>query len=530
MATIQYGALQLVPAPLLGLNVQSKFLGADIRFANRKVYSLKGTIINPTTDGISGIYTDQNSLITGFKDSYFPFSIDGNIVGYPKINSISFDNGPLVRTNGYNIELEVLDSGNPFQFTGVEYGFTGVSGLFYNIESISENLEFSSDFRTSNRTHSVDITYRTGFNINPLLNAKLIASGLIKNIAAYPFITTIGPSGITTYEERINEFAGNYSVTEKFASTTGNLNYEHFLSWQFQLAENGIITVTENGLVKGYDPNRYNNAKSGYALAMPGTYNNCQSFYSRYASGTLNNTYLADSRVDDINLGQITYARAFTDETGVSTFKWQYSQSLTLEGNFMRTAEQGNIFGLNHISQRFSTASGAWETIRPGIQQRLSEQYSGYGFTGFIYNVGRSQTFDRFNGKIDYSYEYSNRNTYSLGSGIRSLEMTITDQPPLHANVFFNVINAGVIAQSLEATKQGQRTVALDIVAFRETAQTGLLQFTTNKLNERRPLGTSFIDPFLNRLSVTYNPLVNSLTAESTYLFGGFRTVSGLDL
>lgn len=531
MATIRYGTLDLVPAPELGIAINSRFFGADIRFATSKIYSLKGTILNLQQSGFSGIFIQQTQIETGFYPNYLPFYINGVIVGYPQVKSISFDNSTYVQKNVYNIELEFLDSGNPFQITGAEYGFTGVSCLFNNIENLTESLDYQTDFRTYGYTHSIDITYRSGFNIDPLLNAKLIASGLVNNKSAFPFVTIGGPSGVKTYEERIDTFGGNYSVTEKFHGTTGNDVFTHLFSTQLQLDQNGIVTVSQNGQIQGYDPNRYANAKVGYVSVISNAYNNCQDLYSRNSSGFLNNVYLADTRADDINLGQITYSRSFNDETGVSTFRWQYNQSFEKEENFVRANENGTINGLGHISTRFAVASGAWiGTVKPGILQRLLEQYSGIGLTGNIFNVGRSQTFDKFDGSISYAYDFSNRNIYNLGSGIRSLETTITDQYVLAAVAKFSVINAGEIIQSLQTTRPGQRTVALEIIALRDTPKETLFQFCTNSTNMWRPTGTNFIDPYLSKLSFNYAPLVNSLGSNASYDFNGVRSITNLDL
>lgn len=530
MATVTYGALNLVPAPELGIAINSKFFGADIRYARSKTYSLRGTILSNQTSGVSGIYTLQNQIVTGFQPNYLPFYINGTLIGYPQVKTISFDNSPLIQKDAYSIELEFLDSGNPFQITGINYGFTGVSGLFYNLESLTENLDYTTDFKTYSYAHSVDVVYRSGFNVDPLFNAKLIASGLINNKTAFPFITSGGPSGIKVYEEKIDQFGGNYSVTEKFHGTTGNSPFTHLYALRLELDTNGITSVSQEGEIQGYDPNKYLNAKNGYATVTLDIFNNCQSFYLRNLSGALNNTYLSDTRTDDLNLGKITYARSFTDETGVSDVRWQYTQSIELDENFVKASENGSIIGLGHITTRFATASGAWNVVRTGIEGRILDQFSGQGLTGQLYNVGRSQTYNRFEGSIGYGYDYSNRNVYNLGSGIRLLETTVSDQIPIHAVVNFNVINAGVLVQDLFTTKPGQRTVSADIIALRDTSKDTLFQFTTNVCNGYRPTGTTFIDPYLSRLNINYSPLVNSLKCEAVYDYNGLRTISGLDL
>lgn len=530
MATVKYGTLELIPSPQLGVTVRSNFFGADIRYSRTQTYALKGFLLNEQTSGVSGIFLQQADIVTGFASDYQPFIIDGQIIGYPKVNSISFEESNFLLKDGYNIELEFRESGNPFQITGDVYGFTNVTGLFYNIDSLSESLSYNTDFKSHNYSHSVDITYVTGFGVDPLLNAKLIASGLLANKSQFPFAISGGSFGNKTYEERIDIFNGSYSVGENFVGSTGTTPYNHTFSVSVTNDANGITTVSQQGNIQGFDPNKYVNAQSGYLAVRDTIYPTCTGVYGRYADGILNNTFLSDSRVDDVLGGSIQYARTFTDETGVSDTRWQYTHNLVLEGANINLSENGSIIGLGHISMRFNQASGMWDNVRPNIQQRLLEQYSGFGATGAIYNTSRAQTFDKFNGQISYDYQFSNNNSFGLGSGIRSLDVTVTDNLPIHNRVIFNVIHVGQVLQNLQSTRQGERNVSLEIQAFRETPQTGILAFTMHSLNKHRPVGAGFIDPFINDLSLNLDPLSNSLSAQASYIYGGYKSENNIDV
>jgi hypothetical protein len=530
MATVKYGALQLTPAPLVGISLRSNFFGENIRFSRTKVYALKGTILTDEQNNISGISLSHRDIVTGFAENYLPFTIDDVVVGYPKVTNLAFDQSNYLLREGYTVELEFLESGSPFQTTGAYYGFTGVTGLFFNIQSLSESLNYNTDFKSYNYSHSVNVTYRTGFNVDPLLNAKIIASGLLNNKSIYPFAISGGSFGNKVYEEKTDIVNGSYDVTENFIGSTGTGAYNHNYSVSINLNAEGITEVSQNGTIQGFNPNKYDNAKSGYAEIRNTIYQNCSGEYARYVVGTLNNTFLTDTRVDDILNGNIHYTRSFNDATGISDVKWVYSTSIELEGNKINAGEQGQIEGLGHISVRFSQASGFFTSIRPSIEQRVLEQYSGYGLTGVIYPISREQGFDRFHGSINYNYQFSNNNNFGLGSGIRSLETTITDQLPAHARVNFNVIHQGVLIQSLNSTKQGERNVNLTIQAFKETPVTGLLEFAKHTLNKYRPTGDEQLDPFLNGLRLNYNPVTNYLSSDAQYIYGGMKLDTDLNI
>lgn len=532
MATVKYGTLDLIPAPLIGINIQSRFFGADIRFSRSQIYSLRGTLLNNQTSGISGIFLQQQDIVTGLASDYQPFLVNGQFIGFPKVNSISFDESNYLQKDGYTIELEFLESGNPFQITGLVYGFTGVTGLFYNIESLSEDLNYNTDFKTFNYSQSIDINYRTGVGIDPLLNAKIIASGLINSKAGIPFVVTSGSFGNTTYEERTDIFNGSYGVTQNFVGSTGTGAYNHNYSVSVRLEENGITNVSQNGTILGFDPNKYQNAKSGYADIRNTIYNTCSGAYVRYVGGLLNDTYLSDSRIDDVLAGSINYSRAYNDGTGIqSGTTWQYTHQMTLNGNKINLSEQGSVGGYGHISTRFNQASGVFDSVRPGIPSRTLTFYSGFKQTGQIYNLSKNHTYDRFNGTIGYDYEFSNDNNFGLGSGIRSLISTVSDNLPIHNRVAFSVVHQGVLLQNLDSTRQGERSVALEIQAFRDTTQTGILQFCTNTLNKYAPVNLAqTIDPFLNALSLNYNPLENNLSCNAQYVFGGYKNSESLNI
>lgn len=525
MATVSYGALSLSPSPLVGINIQSKFFGADIRYALAKTYTLAGTILSNITSGISGLHTQQESIITGFATDYLPFSIDGKIIGYPKVGNVSFDVGTWVQKQNYTIDLEFLESGNPFQVTGDYYNLTGISGLFHNIENLNETLEYNTDFKTYGYTHNIEIQYRTGVDIDPFLNSKIIASGLLNNTGFFPFAISGGVSGVTTYEERENVFDGVYGVTKRFEGTTGTGTYDHLYSLNLRLEENGNITTTQNGRIRGLGTDKYGAAKNGYNIVKNGIYESCSGFYGIYSQdGVLSSTYIADHRADDTNKGEINYARTFTNESGISNVRWRYSHEVTRDENDFTASERGNINGMGHASVRFDQASGEWLAIESGIRNRVLSEFSGFGGTGNMYLVSKEKGFNRFNGSINYSYMWSNAVGIGAGSGIQSYETVVDDQLPMSKRVYISAATVGVLAQSLNRTTQGSRTVSVHVQSFRETDYPTRFDFCKHKINENRPLDSAMLDPFLNSLSIDYTPAEGIIDARAEYLWGGYKT------
>lgn len=114
---------------------------------------------------------------------------------------------------------------------------------------------------------------------------------------------------------------GQYSISE---SWIGSLHSQQLdLEISLEESQNGIVTVTANGNIIGFDSNsfsnkKYNklsNAESYLDFLESNIYDICNSCYSNSYGGTLRNIYLSKSIGRNISSGNITFNYSFDDTT-----------------------------------------------------------------------------------------------------------------------------------------------------------------------------------------------------------------------
>lgn len=510
MATLKYGAIELVPSPLLSLAIEGRFFGNESSYSRSKRYVLNGTILDQVDlVGISGIATRQNDIITGFSIDFNPLMIDGVLVGYPRVLSTSFENGSWVQKNVYKIELEILDSGNP-KITG----YANIpADLFGHTSDITENFSYSFDGTERSCAHSIQVQGQTGYGYDSLVSAKIIASGLLESVWGDPAINGQSAYASKTYEERMDVENGNYSIVENLLWSTGIYSHNYTLSLR---QSDGITSVEQRGKIIGYTDTKYQAALSGYNEISPLIYSNCNGIYSNYGCpAVLNTTWITNGKSENVNEGIIDYSRTFTDESGVGPYKWQYGFTYRLVDSHVEAAEDGSIVGMGAISSRMSVVNNAWKEIESGIPLRIVENKPSW-VTGVFFPTSRRQNMDEFAGSISYEYAFSDCLKYSGSSEVRLKEINITDSPPRENKVTFRVPFLGVIQQDIYALTFGERRVALKVEGFRESTISGLKDEAKTLFNTYRPTGT---DSYINSVSVRSSPLLKNIDAEASWLY-----------
>lgn len=209
----------------------------------------------------------------------------------------------------------------------------------------------------------------------------------------------------------------------------------------------------------GYDPLF---AMSGSIKIPSGTYsayNHVRTQNVNYFGGEygINETWV---------LSTGNYYETFTIETRRGTQDGLTQTSLQgvvvgLDTNVIGTSN----FPLN--SDKFTHASGAWETIvKPSLLTR-AQNYTGLtlNITPLTEVIGRNPNA----GTLNYSYEYNNRPSACLGTGVLSENITVTDDnkdAEITEIASILVLNRteGPVLQSLGTTKAKRRQVSIEAV------------------------------------------------------------------
>lgn len=163
----------------LSIQQQSRFFQAGFNYSANKNLNIRGLLTDLTNSfGVTGIWSGISDTNLAAID-YQPLLINGVNFGSGRITSINYDSDKDVRTKGYNATIEVLESGNLFNFTGSNYNGIDLRNSQY-LEDFNENWSFSKKPNGGySSNHSASIRFTTGVgNLNAIEAAKSLAKTL----------------------------------------------------------------------------------------------------------------------------------------------------------------------------------------------------------------------------------------------------------------------------------------------------------------------------------------------------------------
>ena len=315
-----YGDYEFAPVPTFGWTTEIIRDGTGSAIYKRHTLDFTGTLLFDSVSEsgqLDNMITKQNALrnALGSGNQEWRLTYDGSTLidgKYPRVQDVAIDEGLWVDKCGYTFSF-VYDE--DFEDTG--------------IESYSESWEYSESENRRTVTISHDISAK-GQNTNPsgtsnaLTNAKdyvLAKTGYTNAVSDSPFFCQA--SGLTTsaYEEgrveSIDVASDTYGVTESFILSSGT--FVHTYNTQYSQDENGIVTVTVNGSIKGLG--RFGqalvNAKDAWSneieAYIPGMASGAYVYYGG-ASDLYTNNRESFSITENEMAGTIDYSVSYNDD------------------------------------------------------------------------------------------------------------------------------------------------------------------------------------------------------------------------
>lgn len=416
-------------ASLLGLNYEFEFIGENFNFRNRKDLDIEGDVIissgysgvRPIWSGISGIISTQ----TDYKN----IVLNGTSFGSGRLNSISFQPGVDVRRKKYSASFSVFSSGN---FANLNQ--SGYSGLYTgflaqdvrNIESLDETFDFQvNDDRTFtyNRELSFNLqSGRTSADLDTLHSkAKQIATFIFQSDVTFPFLNSEYPSfyetqGKKVYTENYDLVNSQYSFSETFTFQNSN-NYIWTYDYSLNTEDGSETSVVEKGTFKGVNLSNYAAALAAFNTNFPASYSRCSGIYNYYygTGCVLKNIPISIEINRDNFAGSINYTVNYsTSNKYQSGVVWDYTNSCDNSDGTYKVSEKGSIVGLGVRTGKYNAAHSFYLT---GVAPTVGSRITGY-FTGVKTILGVSCDLDlvesassithaEFEGKVDYSFDYS---------------------------------------------------------------------------------------------------------------------------
>lgn len=507
---------------LLGYTHDNQFFGELFNFQSKKNLSIEGSLLDLTnSSGVSsGIWNSGNALIG---TDYTQININGVSFGSGRLVSLNFLPSQDLNEKIYNASVEIINTGNLYNFTG--YFYQNIDSSNYSlIDNISEEFSFNQNSQgDKNFVHSVNLRVFSGSG-DALALAKRIASGLkeASNITGL-FSGYLNANRKKYYQESINKITNEYGFTETYNSLQETGNYSIQFSHSLTLNEDGFIEVSENGNIVG--TTNWPATISGLNTELSKSFTRCSEVYSGYSPTThlLNPKLLSLNKQLNEFENTATYSASFTNNLALRTgFSWIYTHEISESDGIAVVNEQGEILGWGRLpSEKFLAARNAFDSIKNGVYGRIVNLYPvTNNFLRTFRQMNSEVSFSELAGKVNYNYQYTNDDKYVLDPFIKKAEVSITDNYPRQFFNNFEVVNVAEITQRRNSMTLGERSLTLNLFGNRNASLTNYLNYAKNRINQYIPSGN---DTFINSTSYSFNSGEKNLNLNLSwnYVYSG---------
>lgn len=538
--------LDLSNVTLLSHSRSNNFFGNSLRYQvvdNFEVQTNLYTLEN--SSGVGGILRQLSGMIVGSED-YQPITFNGiDYVGLAKVNSVRFENSNDVRIKPVNISLTVFNSGNTFN---LNTGFSLYSGVDltnpafptqlieeFN-ESFSSQISENGDYTASQQ---IRLKFMSGAAIgtlqNPVNMARQFASNLITSNPIFGFVDEMHSGwkqkpGKRTRQETLDSIGNEISINEALKilgnySGSYSINYTNSLN----LESNGISNVKESARIQGLIPDSYGNyyesARSGAQYEADNfSYLRCNNLFLSCLGASaypLQNKKIVYSQTLNKFSDIVEYSIEYTNDSRINSLAiWEYTQEIEREGLncTYKITENGTVQGLTNCipAEKYLNSLSFYNGVKTGIYNRTYNFYTGFStFANPIKLINQTEGRNEIDGLIRYSQTYTDNLIYST-SGVRRMEINISDSHSTPGHNDFGIVNFKTISQPNNIPTLASRQLSLDILGLRGTDLIDYQAIATNTINNNIPSGN---DPYIDNLNYSFNPSRNQFQLNCSWSF-----------
>lgn len=543
-------------AELMSYDKRFNLWGDAFNYNSVSSYTISSRISGDTNlNSIWPAWSGMSGLIeTGL--GYYGFNINGVNFGTGKITSFNFEEGNDIQYKKYTMSFEIFETGNLYNLTGVQYSEIATSIFDSNFPYFND---FQEEIQISIGENGIQETNQTiSFGIDDPVVLKnqarnKIFSGFARDripnvgvFTTFPNVILSGNgSGYISYYNESYDLNNRYSFSRRSIygdNTRATWEYSHEFDY------NGSdITLTENGTVNsiyyvgtGYSKN-LSGAREKWAEISGGIYSRLSGLFNSFSGwsgilGSITGCPLINLPIDrrwqeDPFAGTIQYAYTYSNNPSYSQSGYIYSNSRQVSvdnDGYYSISENGEYQGVSpDKTQRFAQASGGYYSGLSSIPGRITGSFliaSGLNDqtcvgSGNFYLVNDSVTYEKYQGRISYSKEYSSSPVYYTGnSNFIKYSNTITDRRPVHLTNKFLVPFVGEIAQSAGQSVEGGWSNSIEIFGKSGVGISDYLNEVFNKVV--RPSGSGI---FLKSMNYSFNPFENSFQANFEYSYSRYR-------
>lgn len=515
-------ALNFPNVTVLGLDQDSKFFDAGFNYSNSKRLTINGLVTDLTNGfGITGIWTGVDGILNIIKrnNNFDDLVLNGINFGSGRISNFTFATDRDVRTKQYTCEIEVQETGNLFNLTGTYYTGININNWQY-LESFSESYAFQKQSNGGySYNHSANIQFNSGVgNLNAIAAAKILAKSIFTG-SALGFVFYSGYTskfGKRFYDESYNLITNECRFEENFEFDSDSGTYSVVRTNQYEISENGVINVSENGTLAGLSRPTFDAAASALNTELSQAYGRCNNAFAIYAPAgafPLLTTPLTQSRSFDLFNNNLTYGITFTNDiTNSGSYTWDYTQEVTYTDGVAKMTEDGTVQGLaGSRDVAFTNAQAGYQIVKNSAVNRATDFYTNNVGPAFNFLETRSETFAPYQGNIRYNYAFSNESVLVGTNGIKRIEITTDDDRPIYLWGKFPILNNKVIVQDESNETAGQKGVSVNLIGERGVPLSVYLDNAKTQISPEIPTGN---DPYINNAQYTFDPVNNTATVS----------------
>lgn len=511
---------------VLGLNQEARFFGAGFEYASFRRLSIAGTVNDLIVGfGITGIWTGVEGVLNTIQNNknYQPLVLNGVDFGSGRIENISFDPGLDVRLKTYQANITVFDSGNLFNFTGAYYSGIDTSNFQY-LQGFSENYSFNKKLNGGySYSHDASMQFTSGVGqLNAIGAAQTLARTLFTGsnlgFAFYPGFTN--KQGKRYITETCDTISNECSFQETFDFDNNNGAYSATYTTSIQLDNVGVVSVTEQGNIRGIENPNFQKALDALNVELTGSYIRCSGAANYYFpdSPILVTSPLSQGRAIDIFNNNVSYTVTF-DNAPINqrTYFWEYTLEANKQQNISTVSEQGTIIGRGeNPSVAFSNARAGFSIVKPGIAGRCSALFVGNYAPTSNYLENKQEAYSPVQSRVSYSYVYSNDPTLISNAGVRRKNVSIDKNAPVYSYNMVGIINEAEIAQNNYQSTPGAQTVSVQLEGDKTVGLNQFLSAAVSEINANQPAGNNV---YIGDASYSYDINQNSANVSLTWMY-----------
>jgi len=502
---------------ILGSSTQYEYFGDLYNYRKKRTLEVEGFLIDPEViEGDADLESIEGYLSGDTLDS---FTINGQDFGYGKLTKISFSDDDFIpNLKKVNATIEIYEETTADFLVAEPTAF---------LENLSETFSFAESTSGKDFTYSVAIKY---LNDSGLSLAHDLALALIEEaLSDGSLITGFDPSEYKVYPtESIDLISNSYSLSQQYQfikNGEGDLAYDYTLSTDINIGQDGITTVSENGVVRGIKGETaeliLKEAEDGLTALIEESYERSSGAFTGFFGEEDTPHPLFDKKISlnkiyDKSTSTITYVVVYSNDPSVEfEGSWSYSNEISKSDGFYTVSESGKIIGDGipfeaGVVSSLEKAKTIWLRVSGGIPARLEGLYgkSTTSITKLLF-LSEDINYSEIDGSITYNVAWST-SSGKEGDGDITTKNTLTNSYAVELKNNFIILNDQEISQKLDLNTTGRTRLTMDLKGKKETTFGDYIGFVNANMGKYKP--NNELIHISSSPQVSFNPNKNSLT------------------